>query len=291
MKQMKWLTILLMIMISALVISGCAFPGTGNGNNAENLAQTYVAQTDAAQEDGEGADPATDVSQAPTDPPPTPTEAPPSPTPSATRSPTDTVVPTETMTPTPQTPKVHVETDTNCRTGPSDTYPYVGGLLVDEEAEVVGRYPGGDYWIVNNPDGTGECWLWGFYATVTGPTDDLPVYTQPPTPTPVIDWSGTWTTFYGNPGGLLDTYIVTLNQNNNKVTGSFMTGSVTVNLSGTLSNDDQTLTGTYDDGSVTGSFVWEMINRDQFVGNSDSGSYAWCGYRNGAGRPSPCLGP
>jgi len=49
---------------------------------------------------------------------------------------------------------------------------------------VVGKYSVGNYWIINNPDSSGTCWLWGQYATVTGNTAGLPEYTPPPTPTP-----------------------------------------------------------------------------------------------------------
>ena len=46
-----------------------------------------------------------------------------------------------------------------------------------------------NYWIVNNPDRPGECWLWGQYASVSGDTSSLPVRTPPPTPTPLAPGS------------------------------------------------------------------------------------------------------
>ena len=81
-------------------------------------------------------------------------------------------------------PKVSVSMDTNCRTGPGVPYPSVGSLMVGETAEVVGRSPYGDYWIIKNPDNPGTCWLWGLHATVTGDTSNLPVIQPPPTQTP-----------------------------------------------------------------------------------------------------------
>jgi len=77
-----------------------------------------------------------------------------------------------------------VSVNTNCRTGPGVVYDLIGALLVGEQAVVVGKYTAGNYWIINNPDSSGTCWLWGQYATVTGNTAGLPEYTPPPTPTP-----------------------------------------------------------------------------------------------------------
>jgi len=102
--------------------------------------------------------------------------------PSSTPFPTDT--PTLALTSTSTVPTVRVSVDTNCRTGPGIVYDRVGGLLVGEEAVVVGKYSVTNYWIINNPDAAGTCWLWGEYATVTGNTAGLPEYTAPPTPTP-----------------------------------------------------------------------------------------------------------
>jgi len=60
-------------------------------------------------------------------------------------------------------------------------------LLVGETAQVYGRDPTGWYWYIRNPDSGSEfCWAWGEYATVTGNTALLPVYTPPPTPTPTF---------------------------------------------------------------------------------------------------------
>ena len=102
--------------------------------------------------------------------------------PSSTPFPTDT--PTITPTSTSSVPMATVSVNTNCRTGPGVVYDLIGALLVGEQAVVVGKYTAGNYWIINNPDSSGTCWLWGQYATVTGNTAGLPEYTPPPTPTP-----------------------------------------------------------------------------------------------------------
>jgi len=111
--------------------------------------------------------------------------------PSSTPFPTDT--PSITPTSTSSVPMVTVSQNTNCRTGPGLVYDLVGGLLVGEQAVIVGKYSAGNYWIVNNPDAAGTCWLWGQYATVTGNTAGLPEYTPPPTPTPTNTPTPTFT--------------------------------------------------------------------------------------------------
>jgi len=93
------------------------------------------------------------------------------------------VPPTPTGT-TPSLPMVSVSVGTNCRTGPGKIYDYIGELKVGENAEVVGKNTSNNYWVIKNPDASGNCWLWGMHATVTGDTSDLLEYAVPPTPTP-----------------------------------------------------------------------------------------------------------
>jgi len=83
-------------------------------------------------------------------------------------------------------PQITVSVDTNCRVGPGRVYPRTGALLVGEIADVFGRDPTGRYWYIRNPDAAGYCWVWGEYATLTGPYLYLPVFTPPPTPTPTF---------------------------------------------------------------------------------------------------------
>jgi hypothetical protein len=115
------------------------------------------------------------------------------PEPTATVEPTSTDIPVDAPTdPLPDqptatlsVPMVSVSVNTNCRTGPGTVYDRISALLIGQEAEVVARTADGTYWVIRNPAGSGTCWLWGFYATVTGPTAGLPVWDPPPTPTPV----------------------------------------------------------------------------------------------------------
>ena len=214
-------------------------------------------------------------------------------------TPTITPSPTITLTPTLGVPMVSVSMDTNCREGPGTQFDLVGALLVGKQAEVVGVSTTGGYWIIKNPNHAGECWLWDFYATITGPTDGLPRINPPPTPTPsftptpIYNWTGSWTTSYGISGSPHETYTIHLTQKGSSVTGSAMIGASTVNVTGSLSADFMTLTGTWSQVSpeASGPFVFKMININQFVGNEGGGIHEWCGYREGAGLPSPCMGP
>lgn len=103
---------------------------------------------------------------------------------------TPTLSPTPVFTPTPLVPQLSVSVATNCRIGPGKVYARVGALMVGESAEIVGRNPEGTYWFIRNPDSnTSFCWVWGEYATISGPTVALPVFTPPPTPTPTPEFT------------------------------------------------------------------------------------------------------
>lgn len=105
----------------------------------------------------------------------------PSTTPTVTISPTAIVI----ASPTAVVPMISVSVPTNCRAGPGLPYPVEGYLLVGETAQIVARDPTGNYWQIPNPDDIGDyCWVWNGFATISGYTGGLPMYTPPPTPTP-----------------------------------------------------------------------------------------------------------
>ena len=104
-----------------------------------------------------------------------------------TLTPTITLTPTPIFTVTPLIPFISVSVPTNCRVGPGKVYEMTGALLVGETAQILARDPTGRYWYIRNPDSSfGYCWVWGEYATISGYTGSLPVYTPPPTPTPTL---------------------------------------------------------------------------------------------------------
>ena len=92
---------------------------------------------------------------------------------------------TPTRTPVPTAgPYVLMTGDVNCRSGPSLHYDWKGYVLNGETANIVGKDTTGTYWLVENPDAEGTCWVWGEYATVMGSVDRIPVLRTPPTRTP-----------------------------------------------------------------------------------------------------------
>ena len=178
-------TILRLTMVSVLVLAvqACTFPGAVTPTLNPNAIRTAIARTASAAE--------TLTSE-----PGIPVTGHESPTPSVTPYPTFTPLssptPLPTFTPVVTTPQVSVSVSTNCRVGPGTAYTRIGGLLVGEVARVIGRNATGTYWIIENPDRSGTCWLWGQYATVSSITSNLPVFTAPPlpptaTPSPQFD--------------------------------------------------------------------------------------------------------
>jgi uncharacterized protein YgiM (DUF1202 family) len=65
-------------------------------------------------------------------------------------------------------PVLSVSVNTNCRSGPARAYSLIGWLLVGEQAVVVGQNQALNYYVIQNPRGAGNCWLWGQYAAVYG---------------------------------------------------------------------------------------------------------------------------
>lgn len=166
----------LILLIISAACSSSGIPAT----TSPELINTLVAQTLSVIQ--------TQSAVPNAQPPPTSTPAPP------TASPTVTASPTPEFTATPSVPQISVSVATNCRTGPGKAYDRVGALLVGEVTEVYGRDLLGNYWYVANPDKPGQfCWLWGEYAVLSGNTQALPVFTPPPTPTPIPDFVADYT--------------------------------------------------------------------------------------------------
>lgn len=156
------------VFIAVLVLASAACGSTGVPTSDPNLLNTMVAQTIAAIQ--------VETALAGTD----------TPTPTPTFTPTVTLSPTPVFTETPPVPLISVTVNTNCRVGPGKAYDRIGALLVGETTQIYGRDLAGNYWYVANPDVSGGfCWLWGEYATLAGNTLTLPIFTPPPTPTPV----------------------------------------------------------------------------------------------------------
>jgi hypothetical protein len=173
--------ILFILSILIIVSLACNLPGREApvvDEKQPGFVETSVAETIAVQE---GANPE-EQQQEEAAPPPTDTA-----TPDVTLTPS--LTPTATYTLTPEVAMVSVSGNTNCRTGQGTSFQWLVTLMEGEEAEAVGIDTSGDYWYIRRPDQpSGFCWLWGEYATASGPYQALPVYTQVPTPTPGFDF-------------------------------------------------------------------------------------------------------
>lgn len=154
--------IFLLSAILILALLACNLP-TGLSPEVPDLALTITAQARLLEP---GAPPAVQYT----------------PLPASTSTPEFT--PTISLTPTSSVPTVTVSLNTNCRTGPGTQYDLIGALVIGQSAEVVGKNSTVNYWIIKTPGGSGTCWLWGQYATVSGNTSGLAEYAIPSTPTP-----------------------------------------------------------------------------------------------------------
>lgn len=77
-----------------------------------------------------------------------------------------------------------VTATTNCRSGPGTAYNIVVSLNPGQKLKVVGQDTADNYWIVELPTGSGTCWLWGQYSTITGDPSGLPQMSPGAAPTP-----------------------------------------------------------------------------------------------------------
>jgi len=184
------LTALLILSLACAVSGTPGTPGVPTSTQDLNVLGTAIMATmiSAATQTAAAVVPPSVVVDSPT-PWPTFTSVPPLPT----STPSATLSPTPFFSSTPLVPYISVSVATNCRVGPGKVYDRVGALLVGEVAEVVGRSANGEYWYIRNPNqSNGFCWLWGEYATVTGNIATLPVFTPPPTPTPMPDFGAAY---------------------------------------------------------------------------------------------------
>jgi len=166
------------------------------GVSPELIVETSIAQTVAAAAQdaaGEKAEQETSPEEA---------SATPGPTATLELTATETMTPTSTATATPDLAKVYVSENTNCRTGPGAVYDWLTVLLSGEQAEVVAKDPDDNFWYIRQPESPDSfCWLWGKYATPEGETENLPVYTPPPTPTAAFAFDVSYQLLLGPCGG------------------------------------------------------------------------------------------
>jgi hypothetical protein len=172
-----------------------------------------------------------------------------------TLTPTVTLTPTPVFTPTPLVPQIRVSLATNCRLGPGKVYDRVGALLVGQVADVVGRDPVGNYWYIRNPNSSsGFCWLWGEYATLSGNLSVLPVFTPPPTPTPVPDFKASFSGLDTCAGWWVDIRL--------ENTGGINFKSLSLTLRDTVTDEVKSL---YTDGFTNKDGCLDSVTRDNLL--------------------------
>jgi len=180
------LFLILLTMVTVLILSlACSLPfkfiWTGDAENDQALtdqANTAVAQklTDEAPKLEEGASSGDDeVVQE--------EEKLPSETPSPSPS------PTVTLTPTPEQATAFIKKNTNCRVGPKDVFNLIHIFGNGDWVDVLGKNEAGTFWYIKDQDGGGiECWIWTEYAEIEGSAENLPVFTPPPEPAPIMNF-------------------------------------------------------------------------------------------------------
>ena len=132
-----------------------------------------------------------------------------SPIPSVTPSQIVTPTVTSTITPTYSAPMLRFDGNTNCREGPGTDYRVVTVLRSGQQ--IVPEGMNGNYWVVKNPNGQGNCWVATDFATPSGSTWTLTTVTVPPPPTTQPPTAPTWSKWHYDcvfaPGG----FTVTMN--------------------------------------------------------------------------------
>lgn len=185
---MKTRTLVSAILIPVmLLVFACNIPGLSTPLSTEEQAATLVAQTLNAVQETERA-PVTLPANTPTQ---SPNSGP-------------TVAPTSTAS----SPTLKVNEPTNCRSGPSQDSEVVTVFQAGAQAEIVGRSQQSDWWLINNPFGSGTCWIPAASATVSGNGSAVNVVTpiapttaaaKAPSPPSISNWDYSCTYDSGSP--------------------------------------------------------------------------------------------
>ncbi len=116
--------------------------------------------------------------------------------PSETPSPTPS--PTITDTPTPEQMTAYISKSTNCRSGPKDVFELIHIFLGGDKVDLLGKNLEESFWFVQDQAGGNiQCWIWIEYASTEGMTENLPVFTPPPEPPPVLNFVLSYNTTTG----------------------------------------------------------------------------------------------
>lgn len=219
------------------------------------------------------------------------------PTPTTTDAPPPTHTPTHTPTSTPhpvgiwngtwqsecehlpcgQTELAHLEGQSTVSGTFADGAGTIVGIVEDNRLTGTWSYSGEngtiDFWLTDN----GRAWQ-GNWDKIANWCGHRPGESSP-NPCGVASWYGDWTTACG----VSSCDVMSLTQDGTEVEGVYAGGEGTVEgtVSGTV------LTAEWTRGS-TGNLKFFLDNESQFSGNWN-GDNEWCGHRNDAGLPDPCL--
>lgn len=278
---------LLMVLATALLVQACA-PADVSGLVATGIAGTQQANallTEAAAANQPTEPTATAASEQPT-------EAP-------------TLEPTATAG-IPQTGStgavLTVTRDTNCRSGPGAGYTWRGVVTAGTQVEVLKTYSGGNYAVIADPNGSGECWLWLGYASHSSFANlpeavkpPLPVVQTPgPTATPIYTWVGEWNVRVIDPGtGMIRNGTISFHRSGEVITGvvTLSPDNITYELAGSMMPGHVKVAGDYTESTNQGGWAATMnASLVQFSGNIN-GIYALCGWRASSQMPNTCYAP
>jgi hypothetical protein len=166
----------ILALVLAITLTSCNFPLSQGGDTGSvdigTIVALQVAQTQLAQTIEAGGQV--------TEPSPTPQVLAQEPT----FTPTITLTSTPSLTPTPEGVWLTVVENTNCRAGPGTMYDFVTKINAGVSVQAIARNPENNYYYIQNPNGSGFCWLWDAYSTLTGNITILPMFTPQATPTP-----------------------------------------------------------------------------------------------------------
>ncbi len=98
-------------------------------------------------------------------------------------TPTFTPFPTITTTSTLSAPMATAGQSANCRYGPGPVYGVISSLLEGQSSLIIGRNQDSSWWLIEQIDGTGSCWIWAELVSVRGDVSQVSFVVSPPTPT------------------------------------------------------------------------------------------------------------
>ena len=84
----------------------------------------------------------------------------------------------------PVDPIVVANRNANCREGPGTEYDIYGALLLNEEADMVGRLADNSWFLIALPDSSLNCWISSITVNTQGKVDEITIASAPPPPPP-----------------------------------------------------------------------------------------------------------